>query len=318
MIYFGSPALAVPPFKALIQAGHEVALVVTQPDARRGRGGARTPSAVKAAALEAGVKSVEPRGLKDEAFLSELRSYEPEFIVVVAYGKILPPEVLSIPTVSAVNLHASKLPMYRGAAPINWAIMDGLSETGITTMLMSEGLDEGDILLSGRIAISEDDTAQSLGAKMAEAGGPLLVRTLSGLRDGSVRPRPQKGEHSYARQLSKEDGHLDWELSARQLCNRVRGMYPWPGAFCYISGRKLKVLRARPLEGCGTGTGPAEPSEPSESSEPGKIVEAGKRIMVACGKGCVELVEVQPEGRRAMAAVEYLRGHDIRAGAVFE
>ena len=312
IIYFGSPALAVPPFKALIQAGEVVAAVVTQPDARQGRGGARTPSPVKAAALEAGVKSMEPRNLKDEAFLSELRSCKPEFIVVVAYGKILPPEVLSIPTVSAVNLHASKLPMYRGAAPINRAIMDGLKQTGITTMLMSEGLDEGDILLSVDIAISEDDTAQSLGAKMAEAGGPLLVRTLSGLRDDTIKPVPQEGRHTYARQMTKEDGHLDWELSALEICNRVRGMYPWPGAFCYISGRKLKVLEARPLEGCGTGAGPGGPSEP------GEIVEAGTRLMVACGGGCVELVEVQPEGRRAMAAAEYLRGHELRAGAVFE
>ncbi len=315
IIYFGSPALAVPPLNALIQAGHEVALVVTQPDARRGRGGARTPSAVKAAALEAGVKSLEPRNLKDEAFLSELRSYKPEFLVVVAYGKMLPPEVLSIPTVSAVNLHASRLPMYRGAAPINWAIIDGLKQTGITTMLMSEGLDEGDTLLSGDIAISEDDTAQSLGAKMAEAGGALLVRTLSGLSDGTLKPVPQGGGHTYARLLSKEDGLLDWELSARQLCNRVRGMYPWPGAFCYISGRKLKVLRARPQEGCGTGAGPYEPGE---SIEPGRIVEAGPKLMVACGSGCVELMEVQPEGRRAMAAAEYLRGHVLKAGTVFE
>ncbi|MCK4911475.1 MAG: methionyl-tRNA formyltransferase [Thermodesulfovibrionales bacterium] len=311
IIYFGSPSLAVPPFEALIQAGFDVAAVVTQPDARRGRGGKKSPSAVKAAALKAGVKSIEPRSMKDEAFLSELRSYRPEFLVVAAYGKILPPEVLSIPSVAAVNLHASKLPMYRGAAPINWAIIHGLKETGITTMFMSEGLDEGDILLCEDIAISEEDTAQSLGMKMAGAGGALLVRTLSGLRDGSVKPVPQvalEGMHTYARQLSKEDGQLDWELSAWEICNRVRGMYPWPGAFCYISGRKLKVLAARPDEGCGAG----------ESGKPGQIVEAGERLIVACGGGCVELLEVQPEGKRAMAAGDYLRGHEIGAGAVFE
>ncbi len=314
IIYFGSPSLAVAPFKALIQAGFDVALVVTQPDARRGRGGGKSPSPVKAAALEAGVKSIEPRSMKDEAFLSELRSYRPEFLVVVAYGKILPPEVLSIPTGSAVNLHASKLPMYRGAAPINWAIIDGLKETGITTMFMSEALDEGDILLSEDIAISEDDTAQSLGQKMAEAGGALLVRTLSGLRDGSVKPVPQvyqEGRHTYARLLSKEDGHLDWELPAREICNRVRGMYPWPGAFCYISGRKLKVLEARPYDGCSDGV-------PGEPGVTGVILEAEERLNVSCGTGCVELLEVQPEGKRAMAAKDYLRGHEIRAGAVFE
>ncbi|KKK62870.1 hypothetical protein LCGC14_3000020, partial [marine sediment metagenome] len=189
----------------LIEAGEEVAVVVTQPDARRGRGGKMCPSPVKSAALEAGVKSLEPLGMGDGAFLDEIRSYRPEFLVVVAYGKILPREVLEVPGLAAVNLHASLLPKYRGAAPINWAIIDGEPETGITTMFMNEGLDEGDILMTEKIVIGQDDTAATLGQKMAGAGGPLLVRTLAGLRDGSIKPVPQEGEPTYARMLGKDE-----------------------------------------------------------------------------------------------------------------
>ena len=306
IIYFGSPALAVPPLLALIEAGQEVAAVVTQPDARRGRGGKMCPSPVKAAALEAGVKSLEPLGMGDGAFLDEIRSYRPEFLVVVAYGKILPPEVLEVPGLAAVNLHASLLPKYRGAAPINWAIIDGQTETGITTMFMSQRLDEGDILMTEKIVIGQDDTAATLGQKMAGAGGPLLVRTLAGLRDGSIKPVPQEGEPTYARMLGKDDGRIDWEMTARELCNRVRGMYPWPGAFCYISDRKLKVLGARPVDSCGSDV------------RPGQALVTDKRLVVACEGGCVELTEVQPEGKRPMPGGDFLRGHGIAGGEFFQ
>ncbi len=306
IIYFGSPALAVPPLLALIEAGQEVAAVVTQPDARRGRGGKMCPSPVKAAALEAGVKSLEPLGMGDGAFLDEIRSYRPEFLVVVAYGKILPPEVLEVPGLAAVNLHASLLPKYRGAAPINWAIIDGQTETGITTMFMSQRLDEGDILMTEKIVIGQDDTAATLGQKMAGAGGPLLVRTLAGLRDGSIKPVPQEGEPTYARMLGKDDGRIDWEMTARELCNRVRGMYPWPGAFCYISDRKLKVLGARPVDSCGSDV------------RPGQALLTDKRLVVACEGGCVELTQVQPEGKRPMPGENFLRGHGITGGEFFQ
>ncbi len=306
IIYFGSPELAVPPLLALIESGEEVAAVVTRPDARRGRGGRMSPSAVKAMALKHGVKSLEPRSMGDAAFLNELRSYKPEFLVVVAYGKLLPPEVLELPGKAAVNLHASLLPKYRGAAPINWAVINGEGETGITTMLMSEGLDEGDILISEQMMIEHDDTAESLGRKMAEAGGPMLVKTLAGLRGGSITPVPQEGESSYARMLGKLDGAIDWQMPANVISNRVRGMYPWPGAFCYINDKKLKVLGARSVD------------LPRSNMRPGEVLASDEKLVLATGSGCVELTEVQPEGKRPMPAGDFLRGHGIKVGDIFE
>jgi methionyl-tRNA formyltransferase len=309
IIYFGSPALATTPLKALIEAGVEVAAVVTQPDARRGRGGKKTPSPVKAVALEHGIKSFEPISMGDEALIAELLSYKPEFLVVVAYGRLLPKTILDIPSIAPVNLHASLLPRYRGAAPINWAIINGEAETGLTTMLMSEGLDEGDILLEQRISISPDETAKGLGQRMSEAGGPLLLRTLDGLRDGSVRPVPQAGKSTYARALTKDDGQMNFELSAQALCSHIHGVYPWPGAFCYSNGKKLKINSARVA---------IETRMDSDTKASGVVLEADKRLIVSTGDGSIEILNLQPEGKRAMSADDFLRGHGMKIGTRLE
>ena len=307
IVYFGSPALAVPPLKHLIEAGEDVLAIVTQPDTRRGRGGKYSPSPVKALALEHGIKSIEPRSMRDESFLAELGSYKPEFLVVVAYGKILTPEVLAVPTRASVNLHASMLPLYRGAAPINWAIINGDPETGVCTMFMSEGLDEGDVLLVERMSIGPEETAGELGKRMSRAGGPLIKKTLDSLRHGSLKGTPQEGAHTYARLLTKEDGRIDWSLGPVELANHIRGVNPWPGAFCYINGEALKVLRARRTGDCGA------------RGVPGEVLRSDGGLTVACGKDeCIEITELQPQGKRPMGAEEYLRGRHIETGTVLE
>jgi methionyl-tRNA formyltransferase len=280
----------------------EVAAVVTQPDKRRGRGGRSVPSAVKAAALERGIPVLTPVRLRDPAFVDELRSYAPDFLVVVAYGKVLPREVLRVPSVAPVNLHASLLPLYRGAAPIAWAIIDGRAESGLTTMLMSEGLDEGDVLLTEHHEIGPTDTTASLSARMADHGGALLLKTLARMTAGTLTPTPQQGAHTYARMFTKDDGALDWARPAVELARLVRGLYPWPAAFCSLRGVRLKVLRAEPIEGDG--------------SPPGTVVSVGHdHFDVATGHGLLRVLEVQPEGKRPMSVEAFLSGHALESGA---
>lgn len=302
VIYFGSPAFAVPSLVALLDSPDvEVAAVVTQPDKRRGRGGKSMPSAVKAAALERGIRVLTPLSMRDPAFVDELRSYAPDFLVVVAYGKVLPRNVLDVPSVAPVNLHASLLPLYRGAAPIAWAIIDGQAETGLTTMLMSEGLDEGDMLLTEHYEIGPTDTTASLSARMAEHGGALLLETLARMTAGTLEPTPQQGTHTYARMFTKDDGALDWARPAVELARLVRGLYPWPAAFCTLRGVRLKVLRAEPVEG--------------ESGTPGTVVSVGRDYFdVGTGQGLLRVLEVQPEGKRSMPVEAFLSGHGLHAG----
>lgn len=302
IVFFGTPRFAVPSFNSLIEAGEEVAAVVTRVDRRRGRRGRPEPSPVKETALKQGIRVLQPASMKDERFISELRSLRPEFIVVVAYGKILSKEVLDIPSIAPINLHASLLPRYRGSSPIAWAVINGEEETGLTTMLVTEGLDEGDVLLREKFKIREDDTAETLGLRLAEAGGPLLLRTLRGMRDGSVRPVPQAGEATYVPMLKKEDGKIDWSRSARGIYNFVRGMHPWPGAFCFVEGRRTKLLRVRPLEGQG---------------KPGEVVEVtNDAFTVGAGGGLIEVLELQSEGKRPMRAGQWLRGRKITEGTL--
>jgi methionyl-tRNA formyltransferase len=300
IVFFGTPRFAVPSLEALLEVGEDVAAVVTRVDRRRGRGGAPKPSPVKETALKRGIRVLQPVSMKDERFISELRALRPDFIVVVAYGKILSKEVLDVPSIAPVNLHASLLPGYRGSSPIAWAVINGEEETGITTMLITEGLDEGDVLLREKFKIMEDDTAETLSLRLAEAGGPLLVRTLRGIRDGSVRPVPQAGEATYVPMLKKGDGKIDWSRTAREIYNFVRGMYPWPGAFCFIEGRRTKLLRVRPLEGEG---------------KPGMVLEvANDAFTVGAGGGLIEVFELQSEGKRPMRAGQWLRGRKITEG----
>jgi methionyl-tRNA formyltransferase len=300
IVFFGTPRLAVPSLEYLIKAGEHVRAVVTQKDKRRARRGEPVPSPVKEAALRHGMPVLEPASMKDEGFLRDLRGLEPEFIVVVAYGKILSQAVLDAPTVAPINLHASLLPRYRGASPIAWAIINGERETGLTTMFITRELDTGDIVLQERVKIREDDTTESLSLRMAESGGPLLKMTLDGLRDGSLRGIPQEGESNYAPLLRKEDGHMPWSKPAGKLYNFIRGMHPWPGAFTFLEGLRLRILRARVSEGEG---------------EPGVIQHVSKEsFSVGSGEGILEIRELQPEGKRAMSAAQFLSGHAVKAG----
>lgn len=300
LVFFGSPRFAVPSLSSLIEAGEKVEAVVTQTDKPAGR--SRRPQAppVKEFALEKGLRVLQPPSMKDEAFLRELEAIRPEFIVVVAYGRILTRRVLDAPSVAPVNLHASLLPSYRGASPIAWAVINGEKETGLTTMIITEGLDEGDILLQERHEIRPDDTAESLARRLSEAGGPLLAKTLEGLREGYIKPAPQRGEATYAPLLRKEDGRVDWSRPARELYNFVRGMYPWPGAFTYAKGLRIKLLRTRTVPGQG---------------EPGRVMKVSEESFeVGAGDGRLEVLELQPEGKRAMSARAFLQGRKLREG----
>lgn len=304
LVFFGSPRFAVPSLSSLIEAGEKIEAVVTQTDKPAGR--SRRPQAppVKEFALEKGLRVLQPPSMKDEAFLRELEAIRPEFIVVVAYGRILTRRVLDAPSVAPVNLHASLLPRYRGASPIAWAVINGEKETGLTTMIITEGLDEGDVLLQERHEIRPDDTAESLARRLSNAGGHLLARTLEGLREGSIKPTPQRGEATYAPLLRKEDGRVDWSKPARELYNFVRGMYPWPGAFTYAEGLRIKLLRTRAVPGQG---------------EPGRVMKVSEESFeVGTRDERLEVLELQPEGKRAMSARAFLQGRTLREGIYLE
>lgn len=299
--FFGTPHFAVPALEALAAAGEVIALVATQHDKRRSRGGHPEPSPVKHAALAMGVKVMEPLSMRDEAFLAELRGVELKFIVVVAYGRILTPDVLAIPKIACVNLHASLLPQYRGAAPISKAILDGHDHTGLTTMLMAQGLDTGDMLMQESHPIHPDDTTQTLTERLAMAGAPLLVKTLQGLREGTIKPQPQPAGATYAPTLKKTDGEVDWQMPARLLDSFVRGMQPWPGAYTTLDGIRVKLTKAIALDGIGT---------------PGEVMEADGGLVIGTGQGLLRVTQLQPQGKRPMAAGDFLRGHKVSKGTV--
>jgi methionyl-tRNA formyltransferase len=303
IIFFGTPSFAVPAFHALLQSEEEVAAVVTQPDRRKGRDRRWSPPPVKETALAQGIQVLQPATMKDPSFFDALELLKPDLIVVVAYGKILPPRILNLPAHGCINIHASLLPKYRGAAPIQWAIIRGEKKTGITTMLMDEGLDTGDILLQEEMDILPDDTAETLGKRLSEAGASLLIATIGKLKDGSLHPVPQAGTPSFAPPLRKEDGRIIFASTAEEIRNTVRGMYPWPCAYCYLNGERIKITRVSVLEGSGT---------------PGRIEKAGDELIVGTGAGLLSIIELQPEGRRVMAARNFLGGRRLAAGTFFD
>ncbi|HSB52416.1 MAG TPA: methionyl-tRNA formyltransferase, partial [Dissulfurispiraceae bacterium] len=281
LVFFGTPQFAVPSLRALIESGEEVALVVTQPDRVKGRGHVLAAPPVKETALAAGLTVSQPARIRDEEFYRKLSPLSPEFIVVVAYGKILPREVLNIPRRGCINVHASLLPKYRGAAPVQRALMNGEKVTGITTMLMDEGLDTGDVLLSSPEEIAEDDNAETLAERLSVLGARTLIETIRGMREDSIRPVHQEGEASFAPPLRKDEGRIDWNMGAEEIRNLVRGTYPWPGAYCDIKGQRVRLARVRPLEGSG---------------QPGRIERAsGGELLVGTGRGLLMLEELQPE-----------------------
>jgi len=303
IVFLGSGAFAVPSLRALVEGGHEVAAVVTQPDREKGRGRVVQPPPVKPAAEALGLRVLQPPRIRAPEALDALRELKAELQVVVAYGQILPRAVIDAAPRGTVNVHSSLLPRYRGAAPIHWAIVNGDAETGVTTMLIDEGLDTGPLLLARRTAIDPKETTPELEARLAQMGGELIVETVDAMALGTIVPRPQ--DHSaatHAPMLRKEDARIDWTWSAEVVARRVRGLQPWPGTVTRFGGHDLKVLRAQPV---GVNTLP-----------PGTvtaILSAG--FVVACGDGTELLVQdVQPESRRAMPAAAFAAGARLAAG----
>ena len=303
----GTPAFAVPALEALAST-HEVAAVVTRPDRRRGRGRTTACSAVKGWALEAGVRVEQPATLRTAAARQSLAAHLPEVIVVVAYGLILPPEVLELPARGCINVHASLLPRHRGAAPVAWSILSGDSETGVTTMLMDEGLDTGPILLQSRLPIAAEDTGETLALRIAAAGAELLLETLEGLETGVVISRPQDDARATsAPSFTKQDGELDWSRPADELDRRVRGLQPWPGTFTFLEDERIGVWRVRAHTGAAT------------DAVPGRVQRVtDEALWVACGNGdLLEIVELQRAGGRRQSAAEFLRGRRVAEGSRF-
>jgi methionyl-tRNA formyltransferase len=300
IVFFGTPEFAISSLKALLGSGEKIALVVTQTDKIKGRVRRPSPPPVKIFSLEEGLRVLQPATLRDERTTHEIALLRPEFIVVVAFGKILPKSILGIPLHGCVNVHASLLPSYRGASPVQWAILRGETETGVTTMLMDEGLDTGPVLLQEETEILADDTAESLGKRLAVLGASLLIRTIEGLRQGRIKPVPQRGAPSYAPPLKKTDGLVDWSKGTREVVDFIRGMQPWPGAYCLIGNEKITILSARAVEGTGT---------------PGVIEKTGaKDLIVGTGDGLLSITVLQPAGKRRMSVEAFLQGRSLREG----
>jgi methionyl-tRNA formyltransferase len=306
IIFFGTPDFAVPSLQALLESGEEVLAVVTQPDKLKGRGHKLSQPPVKEFALSKGISVLQPSSIRTPAFIEDVSRLVPDCIVVVAYGKILPPPLLKLPPLGCINVHASLLPKYRGAAPIQWALINGEIKTGVTTMLMDEGMDTGDILLSDEEEIYDDDNADTLARRLSQAGASLLVRTLSGVRDKRIKPVPQSGEASYAPPLKKEDGRIDWNLSAHVIADLIRGTYPWPGAYCYLNGEKMHIIKAKV-------------ARDNDMGARGRIEKiSGNEIFVGTGKGILEVREVKPEGKKIMTASAFMHGRHLKEGAAFD
>ncbi len=310
----GTPEFAVPTLEALAKAGHAIRGVFTQPDQPAGRGGQVTAPPVRRAAVALGLPVHQPEKIRPPEVLELLKSLAPEAIVVVGYGKILPQHILDLPRFGCINLHASLLPKYRGAAPIQWAIIRGETITGVTTMKMDAGLDTGDILLARETPIAPEEDAISLGRRLSEMGAPLMLETLEGLERGTLASTPQ--DHAQATQapmLKKEDGRIDWTLPARHIANRVRGLLPWPGAFTTFRDSLLHIWKARPQSNAECGVRSADSSIPVPQA--GMLWVEGRRLLAVCGDGTVlELLEVQMEGRRRLPAADFLNGARVHSG----
>ena len=304
LVFMGTPDFASASLEALLRSDSSVVGVVTQPDRPKGRGQILTPSPVKLLAQRAQIPLLQPLKMKDPEFLQALAGWKPDLIAVAAFGRILPPAILSLPPLGCINVHGSLLPKYRGAGPIQWAIVNGERETGITTMLMDEGMDTGAMLLQEAIPITPEDTAGTLSPRLAELGGRLLVETITRLKAGTLMPRPQDASQAtLAPLLTKEDGVIDWTLPAAVLANRIRGLSPWPGAYTTIAGGdRWTIWRARALPG-------------PVAKPPGMVVVVTtEAIHVATGEGLLAVTELQPANSRRMAVSQYLAGHPVVVG----
>ena len=306
IVFFGTPPFALPALKVLIEGTDPVVAVVTQPDRRKGRGQKVTPPPVKELALRHGLTVLQPEKVKEETFLGHIATLEPDLFVVVAYGEILPKALLAIPKHGSVNVHASLLPKYRGAAPMPWAILKGEEVTGVTTMMMDEGMDTGDILLQTKVSIAQRETGASLYERLSSLGAPLLKETLEGMKAGTIRPTPQDPTlASYAPSIKKEDGWIDWTREAQEIDRQVRALNPWPGAFTRWEGRFLKIYKG-------------EVREEAPKGKPGAVSWVGSDFIgVETGKHSFLIQEVQLEGGKRMAVRDFLSGHPISVGATF-
>jgi len=305
IIFLGTPDFSVPTLRALHENQYEVLAVVTQPDRPKGRGRRLVPPQVKEVAGTLGYLVLQPLRIKEPWFIEKIVALDPDLFVVVAYGRILPGSFLSIPHLGAINIHPSLLPRYRGPAPVQWAIINGDQETGVTTMWMDEGMDTGDVLLGSKVAVSPDDTSGSLHRRLAEVGAQLLIETLNKLKSGNLVGQPQdKSGATYAPLLKKEDGRIDWTRDARSLDALVRGMNPWPGAFTFLSGKRLKVLKAKDLQ-------------KRAKKKTGTVLEGFPGdFNVATGRGILALKEVQLESAKRLPVRDFLRGCPVPAGTL--
>lgn len=307
IVYMGTPDFAVPSLKALVEAGHRVSAVFTQPDKPKGRGMKLTPSPVKEYALTQGIEVYQPQSLKREieTVVPLIKSLAPDCIVVVAYGKLLPPEVLDIPKLGCVNVHGSLLPKYRGAAPIQWTVINGDEFGGVSTMLMAEGMDTGDILISRAVKVGKNETSAEYYDRLSFIGAEVLIETLNKLSENAITPIKQnESEATLAPMLSKEMSPTDFSKPAKVVCSHINGLSDWPCATAVIDGKKLKIYRAEIIECRG-------------SHVFGEVIDTSD-FTVACGEGAVRLLEVQPEGSKRMAAKDYLRGHPIKPKTVLK
>lgn len=305
----GTPEFAVPSLNALTQSRHDVVAVVTAPDKPVGRGLKIQPSPIKKAALDLKIPILQPDDLQNKGFVESLKALGADLSVVVAF-RILPPEVFNLPTFGTINLHASLLPKYRGAAPINWAIINGEEETGVTTIFIKERVDTGDIILQKRIEIGNDETAGELHDKLSCLGAELVVETVDLLETGQAPQIQQSGEVTKAPKLTKDLGRIQWAHPDEKIRNLIRGLSPSPGAYAYLKGKMIKVYRAR------TAT-----LTPGSTARPGEVIQldpGSGKITVAAGAGAIDLLELQPEGKRRMSSDEFLRGYKVNVGDRFE
>jgi len=311
LLFCGTPEFAVPTLRRLHAEGFSIAAVVTQPDRPKGRGLEPAASPVKQAAVELGLRVEQPENLKGETGRALLAKYDPEAVVIVGYGQIIPADLLEVPRHGWINLHASLLPKYRGAAPVQWALIRGETITGVTTIRIDAGLDTGPILLQAEEPIGEDDTAPVLAERLAERGAPLVVETLRGLAAGSIVPRQQDhAQASKAPLLKKTDGRVDWSLAAREIYNRIRGLAPWPGAFTTFRGKNLHLWWAKPVE---------PPVGVVQAFTPGTLLVEKHGLYVACGPEAsggswLRLEEVQPADRKRQRALDFVNGLHVKTG----
>ncbi|MCD8369634.1 MAG: methionyl-tRNA formyltransferase [Clostridiales bacterium] len=306
IVFMGTPDFSVPTLKSLLDSRHQVIAVVTQPDKPKGRGRAVAMSPVKECALEHGIPVYQPVRARDATFIREMEALAPDVMVVIAFGQILSQDLLDVPRYGCVNIHASLLPKYRGASPIQWAVLNGDEETGVTTMQMAAGMDTGDILETVTVRLDPKETGGSLFDRLSQLGGNLILSTLERMEQGTIVPQPQNdAEATYVKKIPKTMGEIDWSSDASSIERLVRGLNPWPSAYTHVGGKMLKIWEADVL-----------PEDASANIvEPGKVLEAsGSSLLVAAGRGVLKITSLQLEGKKRMDTAAFLRGYSLKTG----